>query len=153
AIRFDMRYAPGAVVALIHDVIITFGVIVLTQMEISLETVAALLAIVGYSLNDTIVTFDRIRENLSGGVEGELAEVVNTSINECLSRTLLTSITTLLAVAALAVIGTGVIRDFSMTLVIGVLIGTFSSIFVASPVMLWMDGVVERRKKRLAVRE
>ena len=153
AIRFDIRYAPGAVVALIHDVLITFGIIVITQTEITLETVAALLAIVGYSLNDTIVTFDRIRENVSAGTDEDMPTVVNRAINECLSRTLLTSITTLVAIVSLAVIGTGVIKDFATTLVIGVLVGTYSSIFIASPVMLAMDRWQERRKRTLEARK
>jgi preprotein translocase subunit SecF len=146
AIRFDVRYAPGAVVALIHDVIITFGLLTLMQMEITLETVAALLAIVGYSLNDTIVTFDRIRENLASNAGETVENVVNRSINECLSRTLLTSITTFVAIAALVVVGTGVVADFAMTLTLGVIIGTYSSIFVASPIMLMVNRFVERRK-------
>jgi len=152
AIRFDVRYAPGAVVALMHDVIITFGLTTLLGLEVTLETVAALLAIVGYSLNDTIVTFDRIRENLTAGTEDPLPQVVNKAINECLSRTLLTSLTTLLAVTVLAFLGTGVIRDFAITLTIGVLIGTYSSIFVASPIMLMMDKWVEKRKERTKAR-
>jgi preprotein translocase subunit SecF len=148
AIRFDIRYAPGAVAALGHDVIITFGLLTLMRMEITLETVAALLAIVGYSLNDTIVTFDRIRENLASSGGQPVAEVVNRSINECLSRTLLTSITTLVAIASLAIVGTGVVADFAVTLIIGVLVGTYSSIFVASPIMIIANDVLERRKAK-----
>jgi len=152
AIRFDVRYAPGAVVALIHDVVITFGILTLIQMEITLETVAALLAIVGYSLNDTIVTFDRIRENINSGSDEPIATIVNRSINECLSRTILTSVTTLIAITFLAIIGSGVVADFAVTLIIGVAIGTYSSIFIASPIMLYMHGVIERRRSGQAPR-
>ncbi|PIW02566.1 MAG: protein translocase subunit SecF, partial [Deltaproteobacteria bacterium CG17_big_fil_post_rev_8_21_14_2_50_63_7] len=149
AIRFDIRYAPGAVIALIHDVTITFGVITVAGMELTLETVAALLAIVGYSLNDTIVNFDRIRENVSSGSKEPLPEIVNRSINECLSRTILTSMTTVIAVLPLVFISTGVIHDFAITLVVGICVGTYSSVFVASPAMLWMDKWLEKRKARL----
>ena len=146
AVRFDIRYAPGAVAALVHDVIITFGLLTLIQMDIALESVAALLAIVGYSLNDTIVTFDRIRENVSSGSDEPLPHLVNRSINECLSRTILTSVTTLLAIIFLALLGSGIVADFALTLIIGVTIGTYSSIFVASPIMLMMNRLLEGRK-------
>lgn len=152
AIRFDVRFAPAAVLALIHDVVVVFGLYIVLGLEVTLETVAALLAIVGYSINDTIVTFDRIRENLRAGSEESLPELINRSVNECLSRTLLTSLTTGLSVLLLASIGTGVIRDFAITLTLGVIVGTYSSIFVASPLMLWFDGIVERRKAREATR-
>lgn len=153
-IRFDIRYAPGAVAALAHDVILTFGVLTILQWEISLETVAALLTIVGYSLNDTIVTFDRVRENLADKrrVDEGLPETVNRSINECLSRTVLTSVTTAIAILFLALFGGGLISDFAWTMLMGVIVGTYSSIFVASPFMLFMDGFLERRKKRLEER-
>lgn len=139
AVRFDLRFAPGAVVALLHDVAITLGIFVIIRHEVSLPIIAALLTIVGYSLNDTIVVFDRIRENFQKLRERELSLVVNQSINETLSRTLLTSITTLLTVGSIFVFGGGLIKDFALALIIGVLVGTYSSIFVASPVVVFLD--------------
>jgi preprotein translocase subunit SecF len=140
AIRFDLRFAPGAVVALVHDILITVGVFTIFRVEITLATIAALLTIVGYSLNDTIVVFDRIRENLSKMKERKLAAVINISINQTLSRTILTSLTTLLVVVSVLTIGFWTtIRDFAFALLIGVLVGTYSSIFVASPVVVWLD--------------
>ncbi|MDJ0764593.1 MAG: protein translocase subunit SecF [Myxococcota bacterium] len=139
-VRFDIRFAPGAVAALIHDVIITFGVFTLARVEVTLATIAALLTIVGYSLNDTIVIFDRIRENIEKIKERELSQVINTSINQTLSRTLLTSITTLLVVVCILTLGwKTTIRDFAFALLIGVFVGTYSSIFVASPIVVWLD--------------
>ncbi|MFO8072806.1 MAG: protein translocase subunit SecF [Polyangia bacterium] len=147
AVRFDLRFAPGAVAALIHDVIITVGVFTISRVEVTLATVAALLTIVGYSLNDTIVVFDRIRENLGRVKERSLAQVVNQSINQTLSRTLLTSITTLLAVVILLTVGwQTTIRDFAFALLIGVLVGTYSSVFVASPIVLWVDKRFGKKK-------
>jgi preprotein translocase subunit SecF len=134
ALRF--KYALGAIVALIHDVTITLGVFALTNREISLAIIAAFLTIVGYSLNDTIVVFDRIRENLRRFRRRRFDEVINASINETLSRTILTSTTTLVVVVALLVFGGGVIHDFAFAIFIGVLVGTYSSIFVASPILL-----------------
>lgn len=131
-----LNYALGAVVALIHDVIITVGVFSLLNKEFDLTIVAALLTIIGYSLNDTIIVFDRIRENVRGKGEEDLARTVNTSINQTLSRTILTSGTTLFVVAALYVLGGGVIHDFALALLVGVFVGTYSSIFVASPILL-----------------
>ncbi len=135
-----LKYAMGAIIALIHDVIITVGAFALTDREISLAIVAALLTIVGYSLNDTIVVFDRIRENVNRFRKRSTGEVINSSINETLSRTILTSVTTLLVVVALFVFGGGVIHDFAFAMLIGVLVGTYSSIFVASPVLLAWAG-------------
>ncbi|MBA2663020.1 MAG: protein translocase subunit SecF [Bradymonadaceae bacterium] len=145
--RFDVRYSPGAVVALAHDITIAVGVFVAIQHEITLPIIAALLTIVGYSLNDTIVIFDRIRENLDNAGTKPVEEVVNKSLNECLSRTLITSGTTLLAVTAIAIIGTGLIQDFAVALIIGICVGTYSSIFVASPLMVKMDQYLRDRKK------
>ncbi len=139
AFRFDLSFAPGAVAALLHDVTITVGIFCLIGYEFTLPTIGALLTIVGYSLNDTIVVYDRIRENLRRFPHRDLTEVVNISLNETLSRTLLTSVTTLLAVASLMVFGGAVIRDFSLALFIGVLIGTYSSIYVASPMILFLQ--------------
>ena len=143
--RFDYKYAPGAVLCLIHDVIITVGIYTFVGKELTLPIIAALLTIVGYSLNDTIVVFDRIRENRRRSGHEKLDKVVNRSINETLSRTLLTSLTTLLAVVALMVLGGGIIHDFAFTLMIGVIIGTYSTIYIASPVLIFMEETVAKR--------
>jgi len=135
-----LEYALGAIIALFHDVIITLGAFALTDREISLSVVAALLTIVGYSLNDTIVVFDRIRENLRRYRGRNLLEVINSSINETLSRTTLTSLTTIIVVICLFILGGGVIHDFAFALLIGIIVGTYSSIFVASPILLLWSG-------------
>ncbi len=135
-----LRYALGAIIALIHDVTITMGAFALTDREISLSIIAAFLTIVGYSLNDTIIVFDRIRENSRRFRKKSFEEAMNTSINETLSRTILTSLTTLIVILALFILGGGVIHDFAFAILIGVLVGTYSSIFVASPILLiWED--------------
>jgi len=140
-----LEYALGAIIALFHDVIITIGAFALTNREVTLPVVAALLTIVGYSLNDTIVVFDRIRENYRRYRSRDFAEVINQSINETLSRTLLTSATTLIVVVSLFVLGGGVIHDFAFALLVGILVGTYSSIYVASPVLLiWRGQLWER---------
>lgn len=136
----NLKYAMGAIIALIHDVIITVGAFALTDREISLAIIAAFLTIVGYSLNDTIVVFDRIRENLGRFRRRRFEEVMNASINETLSRTILTSTTTLVVVIALFVLGGGVIHDFAFALLVGIIVGTYSSIFVASPILLIWEG-------------
>lgn len=138
-VRFDRRYAPGAVAALLHDVIITAGIFSLFQIEFNMQALAALLVVIGYSLNDTIVIYDRIRENVGLRGKVQLGDVVNQSINQTLSRTLLTSITTLVVVGALLFLGGPVIRNFSMALAIGVVIGTYSTIFVASALLIWLE--------------
>jgi preprotein translocase subunit SecF len=134
--RFQWRFSVGAVAALFHDVMITMGIISLVQIEFDLTVVAAILAVVGYSLNDTIVLFDRIRENFPRYRKREPVEVVNTSINEVLSRTIMTSTTTLLVLLALFYFGGEIIHGFAFTLIVGVLIGTYSSIYVASTALL-----------------
>jgi preprotein translocase subunit SecF len=134
--RFDLSFAPGAVAALFHDVSITIGLFCLFGMEFSLPTVGALLTIIGYSLNDTIVIYDRIRENLRRFPRRDLGELINVSLNETLSRTLLTSVTTMLAVFMLIILGGPIIRGFAIALAIGVGVGTYSSIYVASPMIL-----------------
>ncbi|MFA6810879.1 MAG: protein translocase subunit SecF [Desulfoplanes sp.] len=131
-----LTYALGAVVALIHDLMITVGIFSLLDKDFDLTIVAALLTILGYSLNDTIIVFDRIRENIHAKTSKDLGETINTSINQTLSRTLLTSGTTLLVVLALYFFGGGVIHDFAFALLIGVVVGTYSSIYVASPILL-----------------
>ncbi len=144
AVRFDLFFSPGAVVALVHDVAITVGVFAILQLEFNLPIIAAMLALIGYSLNDTIVVYDRIRENALRLRGRELRAMVNTSINQTLSRTLLTSFTTLLVIVALLVFGGGIIRDFSIALLVGVCIGTYSSVFVASPIYILLR---ERMRK------
>lgn len=139
AFRFDVRFAPGAVVSLFHDVTITVGVYVLVQKEMNLTTVAALLTVVGYSINDTIVVFDRIRENMGRYKDKSLHELVNISTSQVLSRTIMTQATTLISVTAFFVFGTPVIQDLAFALFIGITVGTFSSIYIASPLTEWVD--------------
>ncbi len=139
AFRFDLRFAPGGVLAMMHDVIITLGIYVLVQKEVNLTTIAALLTILGYSINDTIVVFDRIRENMGRLRDKTLNELINISTSQMLSRTIVTSGTTLLSVSAFFIWGTSVIKDISFALFIGILIGTYSSIYIAAPATEWMD--------------
>jgi preprotein translocase subunit SecF len=137
-----LRFAMGAIVALIHDVVITVGVFSLTNKEFTLPIIAALLTIIGYSLNDTIIVFDRIRENSRKYHRQPYELIINRSINETLSRTLLTSLTTLAVVAALFILGGGIIHDFAFALIIGVIVGTYSSVYVASPVLIiWQQAM------------
>jgi preprotein translocase SecF subunit len=134
--RFEWQFGIGAVVALVHDVITTLGLFALFGLEFNLATVAAVLTIVGYSLNDTVVVYDRVRENLRRYKSMELLALLDRSLNETLARTTMTSLTTLLALVALAVVGGPVIRGFTIALIWGVLIGTYSSIFIATPILL-----------------
>jgi len=136
--RFEWQFAVGAVAALFHDVLLTIGIFSELQIRFDLTIIAALLTIVGYSLNDTVVVFDRVRENLRKYKKMELKEVLNISINETLSRTVMTSVTTLLALIALYVLGGDVIRGFVFAMIWGVIVGTYSSIFVASAILLWL---------------
>jgi preprotein translocase subunit SecF len=149
-----LKYALGAIIALIHDVTITVGIFSLLDLEITLSTVAAILTIIGYSLNDTIIVFDRIRENLRKFRRQSLDTIINTSINNCLSRTVLTSGTTLMVLICLFLLGGPVIADFALAIIIGVLIGTYSSIYVASPILLlWPPEVpVQQTKNKAPVR-
>lgn len=137
-LRFEWQFAVGAVVALVHDVLLTIGIFSELQIRFDLAIIAALLTIVGYSLNDTVVVFDRVRENLRKYKQKPLKEVMNISINETLSRTMMTSVTTLLALIALFVLGGDVIRGFVFAMIWGVIVGTYSSIFVASTILLWL---------------
>ncbi|MEK9503778.1 protein translocase subunit SecF [Gaopeijia maritima] len=155
AIRFELRFGMAAVIATMHDILITLGFLALFRVEIALPTVAAILTIVGYSLNDTIVVFDRIRENMAakGARKLDQIELIDRSINETLPRTVLTSGTTLAVLVALLLVGPAVIRDFSLVLILGVMIGTYSSIFVASPALVEIrkrmgDGDRDRKKRR-----
>lgn len=144
AFRFEWRFGIAAVIATVHDIIVVLGLIALLRLEVSLPTVAAVLTIIGYSLNDTIVVFDRIRENLKkGGRRERYIDVLNASINEVLPRTIMTSATTLGALLALFFLGGEIIRDFALILIVGILVGTYSSIFVASPALL----EIERRTR------
>ena len=136
--RFEWQFAVGAVVALVHDVALTIGVFSELQIQFDLAIIAALLTIVGYSLNDTVVVFDRVRENLRKYKQKPLREVLNMSINETLSRTTMTSLTTLLALVALYFLGGDVIRGFVFAMIWGIVIGTYSSIFVASTLLMWL---------------
>lgn len=136
----ELKYAMGAIVALIHDVIITVGIFSIFGKEFTLPIIAALLTIIGYSLNDTIIVFDRIRENLRKYHKKPLSFIINRSINETLGRTVLTSLTTLMVVVTLFLLGGGIIHDFAFALIIGVAVGTYSSIYVASPILLaWQN--------------
>jgi len=139
AFRFDLRFAPGGVVAMTHDVLITFGIYVLLGKEVNLTTIAALLTILGYSINDTIVVYDRIRENMGRLRDRTLSDLINISTSQMLSRTIVTSGTTLLSMVAFFIWGTPVIQDIAFALFIGILVGTFSSVYVAAPVTEWMD--------------
>jgi preprotein translocase subunit SecF len=138
AMRFEWRFAVGSVIALVHDVIIVVGLFALLQVEFDLPVLAAVLAVIGYSLNDTIVVFDRIRENFRKMRKGEPVEIVNRSLNETLSRTLVTSLTTILVLLALFFLGGEIIHGFAFALLVGVLIGTYSSIYVASTSILML---------------
>jgi len=134
-IRFEWQFSVGSIVALFHDVIITIGIFSILSLEINLSIIAAVLTIVGYSMNDTVVIYDRIRENLNKHTRLNITETANLSINETLSRTIITSITTLLALLSIYILGGEILRGFSFAMILGVLIGTYSSIFVAAPVL------------------
>jgi preprotein translocase subunit SecF len=144
----ELKYAMGAIVALIHDVTITVGLFSIFDKEFTLPIIAALLTIIGYSLNDTIIVFDRIRENLIKYHKSPLGTILNRSINETLSRTILTSATTLFVVIALFVLGGGIIHDFAFALLVGIVVGTYSSIFVASPILLAWQGRQTKNKRK-----
>jgi preprotein translocase subunit SecF len=136
AFRFEFRYGVGGILALVHDTIITIGALSLLNKEFDLTIVAALLTIIGYSINDTIVVFDRIRENVRKNIKQDLGTVINASINETLSRTILTSLTVFIVLLALFFLGGAVIHDFAFALIVGVVVGTYSSVFIASPIVL-----------------
>jgi len=150
SVRFVFRYGIAAIFALVHDVTLTLGVFSLLNFEVSLQIIAAFLTIIGYSLNDTIVVFDRIRENMRLRRKESYREVINRSINECLSRTILTSLTTFFVAAMLYVVGGPVIHDFAFALTFGVVVGTYSSIFIASPILVWWYEKRIADKKRMA---
>ena len=134
-VRFEWQFSIGSIIALFHDVIITLGIFSLLSLEINLSIIAAVLTIVGYSMNDTVVIYDRIRENLSKHTRLNISEIANLSVNETLSRTIITSLTTLLALLSIYILGGEILKGFSFAMILGVLIGTYSSIFVAAPVL------------------
>lgn len=146
--RFEFRYALGAITALIHDTIIVVGVLSLLNKEFTLTIVAALLTIIGYSVNDTIVVFDRIRENRKKDLKRRLGEIINSSVNETLSRTILTAFTVFLVLVALFFLGGPVIHDFAFALLVGIFVGTYSSIFIVSPIVLLFENIQLSKMKR-----
>ena len=134
-VRFEWQFSVGSIIALFHDVVITLGIFSVLSLEINLSIIAAVLTIVGYSMNDTVVIYDRIRENLFKYTKISISDISNLSINETLSRTIITSVTTLLALASIYILGGEILRGFSFAMILGVIIGTYSSIFVASPIL------------------
>jgi preprotein translocase subunit SecF len=145
AFRFDLRFAPGVIVACVHDAMVVIGVFIVLHKEVTLSTIAAVLTVVGYSMNDTVVIYDRIRENLGKHRGKSFSHIINLSVSETLSRTILTSGATMLSVLAFFVYGTGVIKDFMLALVVGIVAGTYSSIYVAAPLTAWIDERMTRR--------
>jgi preprotein translocase subunit SecF len=139
ALRFDLRFAPGGIIALLHDTLITVLVFVIIRREVNLSTVAALLTILGYSINDTIVIFDRIRENMTRMRDLSMYDLINVSTTQTLSRSLLTSFVTLLSITPFMIWGTPVIKDFAFALLIGMVVGSYSTIYIAAPLTEWMD--------------
>jgi preprotein translocase subunit SecF len=146
--RFEFKFGVGAIIALTHDVIITLGALSLANKAIDLPIIAAILTVVGYSVNDTIVVSDRIRENRRRMGREKLTKVINISINQTLSRTIITSLTTLLVVVALFIFGGGVIHDFAFTLMVGVIVGTYSSVFIASPLLILWEKILHDSKSQ-----
>lgn len=148
AIRFDFRYAPGAVLALFHDAIIVIGIFIVTQMEFDLTVLAAILALIGYSNNDTIIVFDRIRETLKLSPGKSIEQIVNESVNQTLGRTIMTSLSTFMSVAMLYAFGGHVLKPFAFALMVGILVGTYSSVFIASSLVIFMSHYRENQKKK-----
>jgi preprotein translocase subunit SecF len=137
--RFDLRFAPGGIVALSHDAFLVIGAFSITGREFNLQTIAAVLTVVGYSINDTIVVFDRVRERVALHRDAPIEETANSALNDTLSRTVLTTLTTLMVVVATFILGTGPIKDFAFALIVGMLVGTYSSLYIATPVFLWVN--------------
>ena len=137
-IRFEWQFSVGSIIALFHDVVITLGIFSVLSLEINLSIIAAVLTIVGYSMNDTVVIYDRIRENLNKYTKLNINEIANLSINDTLARTIITSVTTLLALVSIFILGGEILRGFSFAMILGVIIGTYSSIFVASPILKFL---------------
>ena len=160
AFRFEWRFAVASIIALVHDVSIALGALALTQIDVNLDVLAALLTILGYSLNDTIIVFDRIREGITDTKSSNLSDVIDDSVTKTLSRTTLTSLTTFFVVLTLFMFGGEIIHSFGFTLLVGVVVGTYSSIFVASPILLWLGfdirnfhGKLAEKAKREAEKE
>lgn len=153
AFRFHFIFAMAAVICLLHDVAIMLGVLAVFQLEVTTTTAAAILTIIGYSLNDTIVIFDRVRENRSLMRDADLVTIINTSITQSLGRTILTSLTTLIAVVSVYIFGTGEIRSFALNLIIGVVVGTYSTIFIASSIVLGWQRAIERRRRAIELKK
>jgi preprotein translocase subunit SecF len=139
AFRFDLKFAPGAVLAMIHDVIMVAGYYLVTRREFNLTSIAALLTVTGYSINDTIVIYDRIREEMAKFRGKPLPDIINIAVNETLSRTILTSGVTALSLVGLLIFGVGEIWDFAMAMLVGIIVGTYSSVYIASPLTIWID--------------
>jgi preprotein translocase subunit SecF len=148
AFRFDLRFAPGVIVACVHDAMVVIGVFIALRKEITLSTIAAVITVVGYSMNDTVVVYDRIRENLGRYRGKSFAQIINMSVSETLSRTILTSGATLLSFLSFFIYGTGIIKDFMFALVVGIIAGTYSSIYVAAPLTEWIDTRMARSAKK-----
>ena len=151
-VRFEWQFSIGSIIALFHDVIITLGIFSLLSLEINLSIIAAVLTIVGYSMNDTVVIYDRIRENLSKFHKLDIGDIANLSINETLARTIITSVTTLLALFSIFILGGEILRGFSLAMILGVLIGTYSSIFVASPILKYFKvsyKTIEKKEEKI----
>ena len=151
-IRFEWQFSIGSIIALFHDVIITLGIFSLLSLEINLSIIAAVLTIVGYSMNDTVVIYDRIRENLGKFHKLNISDIANLSINETLARTIITSVTTLLALFSIFILGGEILRGFSFAMILGVIIGTYSSIFVASPILKYFRvsyKTIEKEEERI----
>ena len=138
-IRFEWQFSIGSIIALFHDVIITIGIFSILSLEINLSIIAAVLTIVGYSMNDTVVIYDRIRENLNKYNKLNISEIADLSINETLSRTIITSVTTLLALTSIFVLGGEILKGFSFAMILGVIIGTYSSIYIANPILVMLN--------------
>jgi len=153
AFRFDLRFAPGVVLACLHDALVVLGVFVVLRKEVTLTTIAAVLTVVGYSMNDTVVVYDRIRENLGKHRGKSFGDVINLSVSETLSRTILTSGATMLSVLAFFIWGTGVIKDFAFAMVVGIVAGTYSSIYVAAPLTEWIDRRMSRAGKTTTIKK
>ena len=150
AIRFDFRYAPGAVLALGHDAFLTVGFYCLTGLEFNLTSIAAILTIIGYSVNDTVIIYDRIREDASRYQGRPLPDIINTAVNETLSRTIITSLTTVMSLVGLWFFARGTIWAFAVAMTFGIVVGTYSSVYVASPLVLFIDSVIKRQGKKHA---
>jgi preprotein translocase subunit SecF len=151
--RFEWRFAVASVIALVHDVTISMGAVVLFNVEVNLDTLAALLTILGYSLNDTIIVFDRIREGINTIKNPDLGEIIDESVTRTLSRTILTSLTTFFVVLTLFLFGGEIIRGFSFTLLVGIIVGTYSSIFVAAPMLMRLGFSVSDFREKQAVKQ